>query len=363
MQGGNVNLWIAVLIRAEALWRRLGACWRHLAVQEHCSRRKVYVRLWLCALLLAAMGAPASAGDVGDGCFALNGWQDFVGAVGKSAKTTAVAVDKEFSPDCRKWFSDWNRTMSEEVARSMAFYTLGGMCIDSRFSELSEQERMRAVRMAKCAAAVYGGKDIPESFRLPPDELCGNIISGADCLRRCSMSEGGRVRSESGLSARIMVDKMSGDLVVSFAGVESEKDGRIDAALNAIFGGMSDGQLNEACALLQSVCENYKGNVIVVGHSFGGLLAVYAMSKLPKESQVKGCLFNPLGIPFELYRKMDGAALKIAAKRMTTFRHPYDFALNLPGRHPGKSYLLEEKGVPTVEESHSIDYMIRIMSR
>lgn len=114
--------------------------------------------------------------------------------------------------------------------------------------------------------------------------------------------------------------------------------------------------------LLKAVLDIHDERVAVTGHSFGGLLAVYAVASQKSNGCVECFLFNPLGVPYALLHSMDVVRLRMAAETITTIQHPQDFVRFLPGRHPGKVVLLPDEKLISTKEAHSIRHVIAVLS-
>lgn len=279
-----------------------------------------------------------------------------------AAKKAAVAVS-----DAAKLLETASRNMEmcarEEYRTSRCFYSMNGLLqADSSVCDLSEERRLRMLMMAKCAAAAYADGLMPDGYAEPSHDWMQRLIANLSDSSHQRWSKGGRIVFDSGMSVRIMREESAGELIVAFAGVETENDGRIEAALHSILSGESKGQLNDGAMLLKAVLSIHDGHAVVTGHSFGGLLAVYAVVSQKSDSRVECILFNPLGVPYALLRSMDVVRLQAVAETITTIQHPQDFARFLMGRYPGKVFLLPDENAISPKEAHSIRHVIAVLS-
>lgn len=271
----------------------------------------------------------------------------------------AVETAKLFEPSSR----NMEMCAREAYRTSRCFYSMNGLLqADSSVCDLSEERRLRMLTMAKCVAAVYSEGKLPTGYAEPSHDWMQRLNANLGDSSHQIWSKGGRIVFDSGMSVRIMREEPAGELIVAFAGVETENDGRIEAAMSAILSGESKGQLNDGAMLLKAMLSIHDGHVVVTGHSFGGLLAVYAVVSQKSDSRVECILFNPLGVPYMLQRSMDVVRLQAAAETMTTIQHPQDFARFLLGRHPGKVFLLPDENAISPKEAHSIRHVIAVLS-
>lgn len=126
-----------------------------------------------------------------------------------------------------------------EVYRtSRCVYSMNGlMQADSSVFDLSEERCLRMLTMAECVAAVCADGKLPTGYAEPSHEWTQKLLTKLDDLCHQRWSKNGRIVFDSGMSARIMREESAGEIIIAFAGVETENDGRIEAALSAVLSG------------------------------------------------------------------------------------------------------------------------------
>ena len=109
---------------------------------------------------------------------------------------------------------------------------------------------------------------------------------------------------------------------------------------------------------MRAISVAHDGKTVLVGHSLGGLLAAYAT--ISQESNYIECyLFNPIGIPWNLFRKLDPNRIKLIKRQIITVFHPQDI---LRGYYSfGMSYRLDWELNVSAIKAHSIKHMISML--
>ena len=227
---------------------------------------------------------------------------------------------------------------------------------DARFVDLGMVRKRRILRMAKCVASAYAGEKIPDGFRCQTSEWCKSVMFASSVLNDWCYSDNGRIVFKSGLAVRIMRDESSNELVIAFPGVEDLND--VAVALDAMLFGDDMRQLDEATEIVRAISVAHDGKTVLVGHSLGGLLAAYAT--ISQESNYIECyLFNPIGIPWNLFRKLDPNRIKLIKRQIITVFHPQDI---LRGYYSfGMSYRLDWELNVSAIKAHSIKNMISML--
>ena len=117
-------------------------------------------------------------------------------------------------------------------------------------------------------------------------------------------------------------------------------------------------RLNEAVEIVRVASSAHDGKMVLAGHSLGGLLAAYAT--ISQESNYIECyLFNPIGIPRNLFRKLDSNRIKLIKRQIITVFHPQDILRRYYSF--GMSYRLDWELNVSANKAHSINHMISML--
>ncbi len=239
------------------------------------------------------------------------------------------------------------------------------------YEQLDKATRARLVRMAKCARAAYPKEVIPDGLRPL------NVEEWRRCMGK-DLDPGyvydpdtGYLAVGTGLRARLMVAEAGvpcpGTVVVAFSG--SDFGANLPAAWKDFATafefqrGKDRGQFHEALFVVKHLLGGMKASMDVVGHSLGGALTAYVLSKMPEErDRVRGWTFNGLGVP------SPEGGVPAYSGLMANVRCTKDPVSNCPGTvHDGQVYDIQYASAGQMrwhrQNWHGINEMIRQMSR
>lgn len=228
---------------------------------------------------------------------------------------------------------------------------------------LPKREKRRLMRLARCANAAYPGTEIPKGYRPFSEEewtRCMLLRFSDDG----SYNKDGYLNYASGLRARLMVNEMSGDVVVAWSGCDFPTDIKgsavdIGAAIRQYCGKMS-GQFAQALKIFQRILVTMQGRIEVVGHSLGGALTTYVVAASSDiDNRITGVTFNGLGLSKAVQRKLTDEQRCKVEKLLVNVKGTQDLVFKLGwARHYGPSYEVpQDCGIHWLK-AHSIETLM-----
>lgn len=177
----------------------------------------------------------------------------------------------------------------------------------------------------------------------------------------------GYLRYATGLRARLMVHKISGDVVVAWSGCDFPVDlkgSAIDGwtALRSYWGRL-DGQFDQALKIFQGILTTMPGRIEVVGHSLGGALTTYVVAASSDiDKRVVGVTFNGFGLTNAIQRKLtDSQRMKIE-ELLVNVKGSEDPVFKMKwARHYGIVYNVPQECGMDLLAAHSLDTLIAEM--
>lgn len=214
--------------------------------------------------------------------------------------------------------------------------TIAGMV--SEFDSLSSDRKSELIVDGQLAHAAYSDGKIPDGYRAATTAEFNKYIGSVSDIVYTPIL--GQFYSKgfwtgSGLAGSLLVNKETGEVVLSFRGTESFLGW--DAINDFTQGiGYTPEQYDEASEMLANLIRNTETSqtkIKVVGHSLGGGLATYATLHNNTE-RVTTTTFNPAGIhPYNII----GSNLNKAANKITNIRITND-PVSVTGLLIGNTY-------------------------
>ena len=231
------------------------------------------------------------------------------------------------------------------------------------YAAASAREKQRLLRLAACANAAYPGYAMPDEYRPFNEEewmrckllrFAGNGVFDKD----------GYLRYATGLRARLMVHKITGDVVVAWSGCDFPVDlkgSAIDGwtALRSYWGRL-DGQFDQALKIFQGILTTMPGRIEVVGHSLGGALTTYVVAASSDiDKRVAGVTFNGFGLTNAIQGKLtDSQRMKIE-ELLVNVKGSEDPVFKMKwARHYGIVYNVPQECGMDLLAAHSLDTLI-----
>lgn len=228
------------------------------------------------------------------------------------------------------------------------------------------KEKQRLQRLAVCANAAYPGYAMPDEYRPFNEEewmrckllrFAGNGVFDKD----------GYLCYATGLRARLMVHKISGDVVVAWSGCDFPKDlkgSAIDGwtALRSYWGRL-DGQFDQALKIFQGILATMPGRIEVVGHSLGGALTTYVVAASSDiDKRVVGVTFNGLGLTNAVQKKLTDSKREKIERLLVNVKGSEDPVFKMKwARHYGIVYNVPQECGMDLMAAHSQDTLIEEM--
>lgn len=305
--------------------------------QSHLKVDDLRVLNLRCVIVLSVFGMLTCFGDVADSM-----WSSF--------GTDTAVYQNEFES---------LRKPKKEVAPNEKTKEIEG----GGYASLRESEKLRLFRLAKCANAAYPNVPLPEGYRAFSEEewmRCKLLRFSGNGL----YNEDGYLNYASGLRARLMVHKVSGDVVVAWSGCDfpdNVKDSAIDGctALRQ-YAGKMNGQFNQALKIFQGILTTMLGRIEVVGHSLGGALTTYVVAASSDiDNRITGATFNGLGLSNSIQKKLTVKQRQKTEKLLVNVKGSQDPVFKMGWtRHYGIVYdIPQDYGIHWLK-AHSIEELI-----
>ena len=231
-----------------------------------------------------------------------------------------------------------------------------------QYKAVEVDERQNLVRLAKCANAAYREVEIPEGYVAFSGSDWDSLVLGRH-YPGCKYDENGYVDLGSGMRARIMFEKRTGDIVVAYSGcdiLENASAGAKDVATVAKhWWGTVNGQYGQALDIFNGLLLSYPSRKFeVVGHSLGGGLATFVVAACnDSDERVTGATFNGLGLSKAICKKyITPWREERAAKFIVNVKGSSDPVFVINGKHFGRVYNIEYDTLMC--DPHSLDELI-----
>ena len=236
---------------------------------------------------------------------------------------------------------------------------------DVQFATVAGPERKRLLRMARCANAAYRDVEIPEGYIAFSGSDWDAMVLGRH-YEGCRYDENGYVDIGSGMRARIMFAKTTGDVVVAFSGCDiygsASEGGRDVVAVASHWWGKVEGQYKQALDIFNGLLLSYPTKRFeVVGHSLGGGLTTFVVAACSdSKERVTGATFDGLGISTAVRRKHITPWREARANKcLVNVKGSLDPVFVIPGTHYGPVYNV--KYDVKLCDPHSLDELISQM--
>lgn len=285
--------------------------------------------------------------------------QDYVGQVGSGTKTQGLTF---FATAGNGQRQRCTQTIQNQIVVNdqRAPQTSGNR---SFREDLTYRQKLRIYIFARIAKAAYADSvdSIPNGYRVITKSEFSSLISDAYLKSKFFTFDqnGYFFDSISGFSARLIKNKNTGELIISYRGTEPDDFGDVSADI-AQFSGEVTTQHRNAARLLKNIIQNFDGNITVTGHSLGGGLVTYAMSMNNLENRVSGITFNSAGISQDVKNTFQTVNIESAQSSIINIRSNGDPVSAIPTtNHIGNMYDVDNSRF----NDHGIDGLITDIAR
>lgn len=235
---------------------------------------------------------------------------------------------------------------------------------EEKFFDQPLSVQTNLLRLVSCANAAYPDVAIPDGYR--PFTDAEWRACGLDTVAMTPYAGDGYLHYATGLRARLMASRESGDIVVAWSGCDFDNgsNGFTDASsVTKQYFGYLDSQYEQALKIMNGVLASTSGRVEVVGHSLGGGLTTYVVAACADDKgRVTGTTFNGLGLSRLLQARLTAAERRRAEASVVNVKSSADPVFVMPmARHYGRIYDIPQES--DAWKAHSIDILIGIMRK